>query len=229
MFLDVDTCILIPAHNEEETINEVVENVVKFIANSRLSAEIILINDGSSDATGQICEKWRNLSIIKVYHHRFRMGYGAAIKTGFQYAHGKVIIIMDADGQSDACDIPLLLRKLSLGYDCIVGWRKNREDSFHRRIISKVFNVLVNTVFKLGLHDVNGKPKAVRRGVINKLSIKAANWLIDLELLVKMKREGYKIAEIPVTHRPRKRGRSKLSIKSIIETAYGIVSLRLGI
>lgn len=107
--------VVIPAKNESGAIGDVVSAVLEVLPN----AELIVVNDGSSDDTASVAEK----AGAKVVHHPYSMGNGAAIKSGVRSAKGDVLVFMDGDGQHSASDIPELLEKLRAGYDLVVGAR----------------------------------------------------------------------------------------------------------
>lgn len=194
-----------------------------------IKSEIIVVNDGSNDGTGEICEEYaeRYPSFMRVIHHRENFGYAAALRTGFQAARGNIIAIMDADLQSDPSDILKLLNSMNQGYDLVVGWRKERRDSPLRKLASKTYNALVNLLFGFELHDVNGKPKVMRRDVVKAVCVKGSGWVIDVELLSKAKAKGFRITETAVAHCPRKRGKSKVNLKSGIRTFIDVIRFKI--
>lgn len=220
--------VIIPAYNEEETIKDAIRRCEKFVKDHRDLAEIIVVDDGSVDETGKVCESYAKRSpYVRVIRHSKNLGYGAALRTGFRKARGNVIVVMDADLQSDPEDIPKLLRLIRQGNDVVVGWRRDRKEALYRKIISRAFNLFVDFLFGFKLHDVNGKPKVFRRGVVEPLKIRLSSWAVDVEMLVNVRDRGFKIAEVPVVHHRRGGGRSKLSLRSGIKTIVDILVLKL--
>ena len=220
--------VIVPAYNEEENILRTIENILDFFkVNHFTDAEVIIIDDGSVDKTGKICDEVSEIyQQVRVHHNDKQQGYTEALRAGFEMKSGDVMIVLDADLQSNIEDSRNMLSQIGKGYDIVVGWRKNRKESLTRRTISKVYNLLVNLLFDIQLHDVNGKPKVIRSSVLEEVELNSSGWVFDLELAIKAKKLGFKLTEVPIQHYPRKRGKSKLSLKSILETFIGILALK---
>lgn len=218
--------IVLPAYNEGKNVKKTIETIISSLKNHEI--EIVLVDDGSTDDTLNIA---KNLSkkcpFIRLHRHEQNMGYAEALKTGFEHCKKKFITFIDADLQNDPMDISKLVRYGNMGYDVIVGWRKNRKDVISRLIISKLYNFLVHLLFFLKLPDINGKPKLLRSEVLKKIDIESKEWLIDLELVHKAKKMGFKIIQVPVKHLPRKIGKSKASFKKGLVTIFDLLRYRI--
>ncbi|MHA2061598.1 MAG: glycosyltransferase family 2 protein [Candidatus Sifarchaeia archaeon] len=213
--------IFIPAFNEEASIRKAIDALSEISNNSNWEMELIVIDDGSTDRTAEIVEKAIiEYPFLRLVQNESNKGYSEVIKTGFLESTAEFIVWIDADLQNDPRDIPVLLDYLQRENVGIAkGWRKNRKDSLFRKIVSKVYNrVLMRLFFGLNYNDVNGKPKALRREFVSKITISSKGWLIDAELVKKAENNGFKVIEIPVRHQIRKLGESKLSIRSIFRT-----------
>jgi glycosyltransferase involved in cell wall biosynthesis len=213
--------IFIPAFNEEACIRKTLDALSEVFENSNWEMELIVIDDGSTDRTAAIVENAiRKYPFLRLVRHEQNRGYSEVIKTGLQEAAAEFVVWIDADLQNDPQDIPVLLDYLqrdSIGI--VIGWRKNRKDSLFRRVVSKVYNrVLMRLFLGLNYNDVNGKPKALRREFTSQVEIASKGWLIDAELVKKAEKMGFTILEIPVKHKGRQLGESKLSIRSIFRT-----------
>jgi glycosyltransferase involved in cell wall biosynthesis len=204
--------VLIPAHNEASTIDQVVEKVERALCNVGAPGELIVVDDGSTDGTG---EKLRALQasypFLRVISHRRNLGLTAALRAGFRAAQGEAVVFLPADLESDPeTDIPLLLDKLSEGYDVVAGWRQGRWD---RKIVaSAIYNWTCRRLFGVQAHDMNWV-KAFRREVIESLPPLRSDW--HRFLLMIAAHQGFRVGEVPTPYHPRRVGRSKFGIGRI--------------
>ncbi len=209
---------VIPAYNEEMTIEPLVEGIVKY--STPHDIQIILIDDGSIDQTFSVMqktqEKYPQVEIIKL---RKNFGKSRALSAGFSKAVGDIVITMDADLQDDPKEIPRMIEKIEEGYDVVCGWKKNRLDPWHKTFPSKVYNGIVRTIFKVKLHDINTGFKTFRKEVIQNISLYGEMHRLIAILASEM---GFKVTEIPVEHHPRKYGKSKFGINRFF---HGIVDV----
>ena len=122
--------VVIPFYNEEENIEEAVAELLHALDGMQVSSEVILVDDGSKDATGERALRWRARDPrVGVVQFRRNFGQTSAIDAGFREAKGRVIVVMDGDMQNDPADIPKLLEGIANGYDVVSGWRKNRRQA----------------------------------------------------------------------------------------------------
>ncbi|MFA4796576.1 glycosyltransferase family 2 protein [Leptospira kirschneri] len=208
--------ILIPIYNEEENIKILYEKLKLVLSGVKKNFEIIFVNDGSKDMSG---ERLNEIALrdqnVKVVHLRRNYGQTAAMVAGVDFASGEIIIPMDGDLQNDPMDIQRLLDKIDEGFDVVSGWRKDRKDDpVKRNFLSKVANWLISNVSGVPLHDYGCSLKAYRKDVIKDVRLYGemhrfipiyANWM------------GARLTEIPVTHYPRKFGVSKYGMNRIIK------------
>ncbi|PID28609.1 MAG: glycosyltransferase [Candidatus Cloacimonadota bacterium] len=225
---NLDISVVVPVFNEEGNIKILYDRTVKTITEINQSYEIIFINDGSSDKSGEILtDLAQKDSKVKVVQFRRNYGQTAALSAGFKYSSGKVIITMDGDLQNDPSDIPLLLEKMAEGYDLVNGWRKNRQDkTITRKIPSKIANKIINILISgsgIQLNDFGCTLKAYKRGIIKNIRLYGemhrfipvfAAWL------------GVKVAEIPVKHHPRKYGVAKYGLGRVSRVIFDLIVVR---
>jgi glycosyltransferase involved in cell wall biosynthesis len=215
-----------PVLNEEGTVAKLTEDLLNILSPNFEHKEVIIINDGSTDGTGQIAEELhaKNNGYVKVIHHSKSAGYGNALKAGFTAAQHDLIFFTDGDYQFDMND---LYRALSLieGNDIVVGYRQNRKDPKHRIWLSKGYNLLVRILFGLKLKDIDCSFKLFKRTALGKITIESDGYFIDTEIMVKAKKQGLIINEFGVKHLPRSFGVSKVKIKHIFITLYEISKL----
>ncbi len=204
--------IVIPVFNEEDNIVPLHESLVHSLASMDGDCEIIFINDGSADRTEdrikELAEKDKRIRLISFSRN---FGQTAAIQAGIDHSQGEVVIPMDGDLQNDPQDMGRMLAKLREGYDVVSGWRKDRSDNpIRRNLPSRIANKLISVISGVHLHDYGCTLKAYRKGVIKGVSLYGemhrfipiyAFWM------------GGKVTEIPVTHHPRKHGKSKYGLE----------------
>jgi len=198
--------IVLPIYNEEECIEGVVEEIVGAAGKLPYDVEILMIDDGSSDSTPEILTKLakahdgaRFLPLPK------NMGQSAAMLAGMRQSKADVIVTMDADGQNDPADIASLLEAID-GYDCVCGFRPNRQDSEAKRLGSKLANAVRSRFLNDGITDTGCSLKAVRREFTTELP----TWNgIHRFFPVFFQLQGATVNQVPTNHRTRSAGESK--------------------
>jgi glycosyltransferase involved in cell wall biosynthesis len=222
----LELSVVIPAYNEENNIKNIISIVIKSLKKWKI--EIIVVDDGSTD---NMADKVRKLSekydFIHLYQHEKNKGYADALKTGFEHCKGELITFIDADLQNDPRDIPKLMEYGKQGYGAVVGWRKNRKDKMYRLLISRMYNGFIQLFFNINFPDINGKPKLFRSDVLKDIEIETKQWAVDLELVHKIKKMGYKVIQVPVEHSIRSVGKPKATIKRGFLTLINLINYRL--
>jgi dolichol-phosphate mannosyltransferase len=208
--------IIIPFYNEEENVGSVLEEARR----TNPEAEIIAVNDGSNDRTEAIIRQHPDVRLIS---HRGRLGQSAALYTGLTAAQGDVCVMMDGDGQSDPADIPNLVSQLERA-DLVCGYRRVRQDTWSRRIASRIANSIRRMVLHDGVRDTGCTLKAMKK--------------VDMRLLlpfnglhrfipVLFNHAGLRIVEVPVNHRPRKGGKTKYgNLERALRGFYDLIGVR---
>ncbi len=224
--MDYDLSVVIPVYNEEENIQLLHNSIREALSDVEKSWEVVYVDDGSSDDSLSFLEKIaaEDSGSTTVVALRRNFGQTAAIAAGIDFSQGEIIVLMDADMQNDPADIPLLLQKIDEGYDVISGWRRNRQDAFISRTFpSRIANWLISTVTGVHLHDYGCTLKAYKREVIT-----------DFKLYGEMHRfipayahsVGAKITEVPVTHHPRKYGKTKYGINRTFKVILDLFTVK---
>lgn len=224
--------VFFPAYNEEENIKNTVlkaKEVLKVIASDW---EILVVNDGSKDRTEEIVKQLgRSEKRIKVITHRPNRGYGGALKTGFSQTRYPWVSFTDSDGQFDFAEITNFLQKQNeTKADVVIGYYKRRQVSKFKIITSKIWEYIVFILFGLKVHDIDCGFKLISRDVINAVTPLESERgaFISSEFLIKAKKKGFKIVEIPVTHYPRTRGKGTgRDVKVIIQSFIDLFKLWL--
>ncbi len=218
--------VLVPAHNEEDNVAELVARVGQAFDALGLGAdraELVLVNDGSTDSTGRLAEQLRaRYPFLRVVHHRRNLGLTAALHTGFGAVGGDLILFLPCDLESDpATDIPLLLEKLNEGYDVVAGWRQGRKEG--KVFASGIYNTVSRRLFGLTAHDMNWI-KGFRREVVESLPPLRSDW--HRFLLHIAAHQGYRIGEVPVEWHRRRAGRSKFGFSRIPISLLDVLVVR---
>jgi glycosyltransferase involved in cell wall biosynthesis len=217
--------IFLPVYNEEPNLFPLHEKLDQALTALGRSAEIIYVDDGSTDGSLEILHQLAERdSRVRVVALKRNYGQTAAMAAGIDAAQGKVLIPMDADMQNDPADIVRLLKKLEEGYDVVSGWRKNRQDKLiTRKIPSMMANRLISWIGGVPLHDYGCSLKAYRRDSIK-----------DVRLYGEMHRfipiyaswAGARVAEIPVEHHARTMGKSKYGLSRTIKVVFDLMTIK---
>lgn len=223
--------VFFPAYNEEANIETTVTKAAKILPKIASKWEIIVVNDGSKDKTGEIVEdlikKIKNLRMIT---HTPNRGYGGALKSGFYNSQYEWIAYTDADGQFDFNEIKNFIEKQDeTKADLVIGYYLKRKVSFYRIFGSKIWELMVFALFGLKVRDIDCGFKLLRREVIEKVPKLEAERgpFITSELLIKAKKVGFKIVSIGVYHYPRQAGAATgASLKVILSGLKDLIRLR---
>ena len=213
----VELSVVVPVYNEHETLDPLVRELNETLAPSETELEIILVDDGSRDGSSQrIAELVEAHRHVRALHFRENRGQTAAFDAGFRAARGRWVVTLDADLQNDPADIRSLLEGLE-DHDVAVGYRRKREDSWVRRVSSRIANGIRNLLSGDDIIDTGCSLKAFRRECLADLKLyKGMHRFLPTLLRI----EGYRVVQLPVNHRPRRAGRSKYGISNRAFTAF---------
>lgn len=223
--MSVELSVVIPLYNEEENVQPLYDELKGVLEKVGRTYEVLLVDDGSSDQT---FEKLKAIAAAdpRVVVLRFRRNFGqtAALSAGIERARGAVIIPMDGDLQNDPADIPKLLAKMETdGFECVSGWRKNRQDSGTRVLPSKIANWLIGALSGVKIHDYGCTMKAYKREVIEGVRLYGemhrfvpiyAHW------------QGARVTEMVTNHRARQFGKSKYGFNRILKVVLDLMVVK---
>jgi glycosyltransferase involved in cell wall biosynthesis len=221
----LELSVVIPLYNEEDNIEPLYLRLKEVLERLGKDYEIIFVDDGSTDGSFESLKRLHTDDpLLKVIRLRRNFGQSAAFAAGFDRSGGRIIVTMDADLQFDPADIPKLLDKVDEGYDIVSGWRVDRQDTFlTRRLPSSVANWLISGITGIGLHDFGCSLKAYRREVIQNVQLYGelhrfipalASWM------------GVRVAEVPVSHHPRRFGKSKYDLSRTITVLLDLLTVK---
>jgi glycosyltransferase involved in cell wall biosynthesis len=199
-----------PAHNEEENVRELVAEALEALPLLAESFEIIVVDDGSRDATGSIADELAaaNPDVVLAVHHPTNLGYGVALRSGFRAARYDLVAFTDGDRQFKVEDIGRLTARLAEADapDVVAGYRIARADPLIRTIYAKAYRLANRIFFGLRISDVDCACKLFRREVLDGLHVESQGAFFSAELLIKLRAAGRSVVEVGVPHYPRTAG-----------------------
>ena len=220
-----------PAYNESENIRTMVCDAVKVGSSLADDIEVIVVDDGSRDATAdEVRALQASEPRVRLLVHERNLGYGSAVFTGLTNASKELVVLTDADRQFDLSELPALLAKID-SHDLVVGYRAPRRDPLVRRLNGAAWSAVVTLLFGYTCRDVNCAFKMMHRRVIDRLKdeVESRGATFSAEFLVRAKRAGFRIGEVPVRgHRPRVAGRQTGARLDVIARAFAeLIRLRI--
>jgi glycosyltransferase involved in cell wall biosynthesis len=215
--------VVVPLYNEERSLEALYDEISLALEPRDQPWEVVFVDDGSTDGSlstlTQLHDEKQNVVVV---HLRRNFGKAAALQAGFLEARGDIVVTIDADLQDDPAEIPQLLAKLEEGFDLVSGWKTRRNDPFTRRLLSRIFNWATAVVSGVRLHDVNCGLKAYRAEVLRGLRLYGE---LHRFIPTLASYRGFRVAEIPVNHRPRQHGRSRYGLNRYLRGFFDLLSV----
>jgi glycosyltransferase involved in cell wall biosynthesis len=207
--------LILPAYNEAAAIAHSIRAAVTALDELSLSYEVLVVDDGSRDETAAIATaETQRFQQVRVVSLGRNVGYGAALRRGFREARFDSVAFTDADGQFDLRELARLLAPAK-DFDLVCGFRIDRQDHWTRKLYSRGYNLLVRTLLGTRVRDCDCALKILRRDQMLALGLESNDFFINAELLTRAQLAGLSVAEVGVSHYPRVRGESKVSILHI--------------
>lgn len=215
---------VLPARDEEGNIEAAVREVWREVERFAGTGEVIVVDDGSADRTAARVEQLRaEIPALRLIRHPVSRGYGAALRSGFAAARCDWLFFTDADRQFDVGELARLVG-LADEHDVVAGFRANRGDPVHRRLMALAWNELIGRMLGVRMRDVNCAFKLLRADLVRRLDLTADGPAFGAELAVALERQHARIAQVPVAHRPRSWGRQSGGSPAVI--LQGLIELR---
>ncbi len=221
--------IVIPAYNEEENVAAAIQRVSGVMQGMDRDYEIIVVNDGSRDSTGdRVRDLTPTVPHLKLVEHFPNRGYGGALKAGFAASTRELIAFTPADNQFEFSEICLLLDALTPDVVMVSGRRIDRKDNIIRKFNGWGWNTVVRILFGYLIKDIDCGFKVFRRSILDHIHVESNGAMIDTEMLAEMRARGYRIAEVPVTHLPRVAGSpTGANLKVVVRAFRDLFRFRL--
>ena len=216
----VSISVFFPCYNEQDNVARVVRRAREVLEGIKADFEIIIVNDGSADKTGQVADSLVTADgKIRVVHHPRNLGYGAALQSGFRAARKKFVFFTDGDGQFDIAEMPAFL-PLMERYDVVCGYRLNRQDPIMRKLNGWMWTKLVCLLFGMKIRDIDCAFKLFKKEIFDHIIMSSSGALISAEILARTIRAGYRITEMGVHHYPRTAGKQTGAKLKVILRAF---------
>ncbi len=218
--------IVLPAYNEEGNIARAVQEAASGALRATPDYEIIVVNDGSRDATGQILAGLAAQmgDTLRVIDHPVNLGYGVALRDGFRASRGRWVFYTDSDNQFDLGELKDVV-PLMKDHDVVLGYRLDRQDPWLRRFVSGGFNQLSSLAFGMRVRDLNCSFKLFEGDLIRGLPLESRDFFIDTEIVARIHRGGYRYVQRGVKHYPRTAGRSTVRPSDVPRTVISLVHM----
>ena len=219
--------IFFPAYNDAGTIASLVIRALQVAERLTDDYEVIVVNDGSSDATREIVDELtRTYPHVRAIHHERNRGYGGALQTGFATAAKEFVAYTDGDAQYDPAEFALLWGRLTPESDVVNGYKISRSDPWHRIVIGRVYHHTVRILFRLRIRDVDCDFRLIRRAVFDRVRLERTTGVICLEMMRKIQDAGFRVVEVPVHHYHRTHGRSQFfNFRRVFWTGVDVLTL----
>jgi glycosyltransferase involved in cell wall biosynthesis len=223
--------VFFPAYNDSGTIASMVIRAVRTASELTSDFEVIVVDDGSADATAEIADELaRTYANVRVVHHPVNRGYGGALQTGFRSATKELIFYTDGDAQYDPGELAVLWPKMQPGVDLVNGYKISRSDPLHRIVIGRVYHHIVSMLFGLTVRDIDCDFRLMRRSIFDRVRLEKTSGVICLEMMKKIQDAGFRIVEVPVHHYHRAYGKSQFfNFRRILKTGIDVMRLWLAL
>ncbi len=219
--------VFFPAYNDSGTIASLVIAALRTARRLTPDFEVIVVNDGSADATAEILDELaRTYPEVKVVHHAQNRGYGGALRSGFAAATRELIFYTDGDAQYDPAEMSALWQAFGSDVDLVNGYKISRSDPLHRIVIGRIYHHTVKLLFGLRVRDVDCDFRMMRRSIFDRVVLEKDSGVICLEMMKKIQDAGFRISEVPVHHYHRAHGRSQFfNFQRLFKTAVDVAKL----
>ncbi|HZS13771.1 MAG TPA: glycosyltransferase family 2 protein [Candidatus Dormibacteraeota bacterium] len=221
--------LVLPCHNEAENLRWLLPHIAEVMPTLAERYEVVLVDDGSSDGSGEVALSLAAQSGIdlQLLRHEQKSGYGITVADGLRATRLEYSAFTDADGQFEVADLALLIPLLDRA-DLVGGWREERNDHAARSVVSGVFNLLLRVLYGLRVRDADCALKVMRTDFLRSIDIESRSALMNAELYIKAQRGGWRVAQAPVPHHPRQLGvRSGARPRAIARAIKELVLFRI--
>lgn len=220
--------VFFPAYNDAPSLPSLVSDAFEVLKNYGCDYELIVINDGSTDNTGEVLAKLQhaNAGRMRVVTHETNRGYGGALRSGFSAATKELVFYTDGDAQYDVRELPKLLAEMTPDVGLVNGYKLERNDPSHRIWIGRVYNFVARTLFRIRIRDIDCDFRLIRKSLLDDIQLSSTSGTVCVELVRKLESSPYRVVEVGVHHYPRQHGRSQFfRVRSLLTTLYQLIWL----
>ena len=220
--------VFFPAYNDGPSLPGLVRKTFDVLRQYVDDYEVIVVNDGSADKTGEVLEELRRefAPWMRVVTHPENRGYGGALRSGFEAASKEFVFYTDGDGQYDPGELPLLLERVTGSTGLVNGFKLERHDPAHRIWIGKTYNAFARLLFRIRIRDIDCDFRLIRRKLLEEIHLTSTSGTICVELVRKLELSGCPVEEVGVHHYPRLHGRSQFfRVRSLANTMIQLIRL----
>ncbi len=212
--------VFLPSHNEEANVERVVRGYLAALPKFADDYEVIVVDDGSKDRTGEIADRLAaGNPHVRVVHHEVNRGYGGAVTSGIRAAKMPYVVLSDGDGQFDPNDVGKLTAFVP-EYDVVAGRRSHRADNLLRKLNGKAWTILVRALLGVGITDIDCGFKLFKREFLERIELHARGAMISTELMARLAGLGARVREVEVTHLPRTAGEQSGANFKVVARAF---------
>jgi hypothetical protein len=221
--------VFFPCYNDERTIGGLVRRAEAMLASLGIDHEIVVINDGSTDGSGEVLRGLlAEVPVLRIVDHGENRGYGAALRSGFAAATKEWVFYTDGDGQYDPREALRLIERASPAVDVVQGWKLERHDSWARAVVGRLYHHVVKAMFHLPVRDTDCDFRLIRRALLERADMRHSSGVICVEMLRELDQAGARFIEVPVHHYPRAFGRSQFfRLGSVVRSLSDLARLWL--
>ncbi len=220
--------VFFPAYNDAPSLPKLIGRTFEVLERHVADYEVIVVNDGSRDRTGEVLEELRQRyrPAMRVITHPENRGYGGALRSGFAAARKDYVFYTDGDGQYDVGELPRLLALAAPATGLVNGYKLERHDPAHRVWIGRAYNFFARLLFRIRIRDIDCDYRLIRRALLDEIHLTSTSGTICVELVRKLELSGCEVREIGVHHYPRLYGHSQFfRIRSLAVTFYQLLGL----
>jgi glycosyltransferase involved in cell wall biosynthesis len=220
--------VFFPAYNDAPSLPTLVSNAFEVLAEHVNDYELIVVNDGSYDNTGEVLAELERkyAPFMRVVTHEQNRGYGGALRSGFASAAKELVFYTDGDGQYDVRELPKLLEHMAPEVGLVNGFKLERNDPRHRIWIGTVYNAFARTLFHIRIRDIDCDFRLIRRSLLEAIDLWSTSGTVCVELVRKLELTPYRVVEVGIHHYPRMHGRSQFfRLRSLLTTLYQLIRL----
>lgn len=220
--------VFFPAYNDAPSLPALICNTFSVLREHVEEFEVIVVNDGSSDNTGEVLARLKQeyAPHLRVITHEQNRGYGGALRSGFAAATKDFVFYTDGDGQYDVLELPKLLEQMNDGVGLVNGYKLERNDPRHRIWIGNAYNTFARFLFRVGIRDIDCDYRLIRRSLLEDIRLTSTSGTICVELVRKLELTSCRVVEVGVRHYPRLHGRSQFfRVRSLLQTLFQLIRL----